>query len=49
MAPDDDPVRFELRSLDTDPDLPGEDRSGRRIEQDTGWGLAPDDSDAWTT
>ena len=45
--PDDDPNRYELRAPDTDPDNPQHDPLARRIEQDTGWGLALDDPYRW--
>ena len=46
-APDEDPVRFELRRADVDPDEPDDDRLQARIAADSGWGLALDDPYRW--
>ena len=46
-GPDDDPVRFELRTLDVDPEQPGTDRLAERLLSDTRWGLDLDDPFHW--
>lgn len=45
---DDDPVRWELRALESDPDEPDHDRLAHRLACDDGWGLALDDPYRWT-
>ena len=42
---DDDPIRYELRTVENDPD--DHDRLGRQIDDDDGWGLALDDPYRW--
>ena len=46
-GPDDDPVRFELRTPDVDPLQPGTDRLAGRLLSDTRWGLDLDDPYLW--
>ena len=46
-APDLDPVQFELRTPDLDPDRPEHDRLAERLDGDTRWGLDLDDPYLW--
>ena len=45
--PDLDPVQYELRSIDIDPDQPDTDLLADRLEGDTRWGLDLDDPYRW--